>query len=256
MKKSIVLFFVIIIGVWSCSAPKVTVKKRETLPVERILKKVEAQRRKIKTFKATGIIKIQSRNFEGKGSVEIFIKRPDSLKISVFGPFGISVGDALITKNKYFYYDALHNRLYSGKKSSRIIKRIFKFNLPVNSISDLLLGRKNLTDKIYAVPVKTLIEKNTFVLFYKGEKDLTESLKFSFVGNDLLNYSLLSGNKKIFAADFSNFKKYGNFNIPLEIKINNRNDSRLTLDYRSVEVNEKIKSLALDVPSDAKKLRW
>ena len=256
MRKVIFPIFAVIIGLAACSAPKKTVRKTTVLPVERILKKVEANRRKIKTFEATGVIKIKSPKYEGKGNIEITIKRPDSLRISVFGPFGISVAEALITKDKFYYYDALRNKLYYGKNKRKIIERIFKFDLPFDDVSNLLIGRVNLTGKIYEKPLQVKADENSFELFYQTGNSLTEKFEFSREDNKLLSYGFGKGNEKIFNAHFENFKKYGKFELPLILNLKYKSETNLKIDYRNVKVNDKIESLSLDIPKDAKKIEW
>ncbi len=255
MKKTAYLILLVIIGLWSCSAPKKVVKKKESLPLERILKKTEAQRRKIKTFRATGLLKVFTSKFEGKGTFEILIKKPDSLKISIFGPFGISVAEALITNNNFVYYDELHNVVYSGKRNDKLISRIFKFSFPTDDLFDFLVGRKNLTDKIYSVPDSIDFGSKEFTLYFKGKNNAEEIYRFKNPSNDLLFYSFTSGNK-IIEASFNNFKTVNGFNIPYKIKIKYGGKSEAIIDYRSTSVNGELSSLIVKVPTDAKKVEW
>ncbi len=256
MKKGI-LFLLIMTVVWSCSAPKKVVKKEISLPLERILKKVEAQRRKIKTFQATGLLEIASKDFNGKANIELLIKRPDSLKISFYGPFGISVGEALITNKNYFYYDALHNTLYYGKGNKEVVQRIFKLAAAEKNLTDLLLGKKNLTDKIYTKPLRTTMTGNAFTLFYNEEKGKKESFSFTLPDYTLTKYELLSSNGgKIFEALYTNFESVDGFLIPKQITMSYLDNSKLNLKYRSIKVNQELEPLTLEVPQDAIRKEW
>ncbi|MBK8662268.1 MAG: DUF4292 domain-containing protein [Ignavibacteriales bacterium] len=42
------------------------------------------------------------------------LKRPDSLNINVYGPFGIELANVLLTETEFKFYESLNNTLYKG----------------------------------------------------------------------------------------------------------------------------------------------
>ena len=52
-------------------------------------------------------------NNSASGKLEIFAKIPDSVLVRASGPFGISIGNLLITKNKFTVYDNINGTISS-----------------------------------------------------------------------------------------------------------------------------------------------
>jgi len=82
----------------SCAPSKPTEKVR-LMSADRLIKRLEANRRKVKTFNGNGSLMINSQSVNAKSSFEVMIKKPDSIKVSFFGPFGIDLAQVLITQN-------------------------------------------------------------------------------------------------------------------------------------------------------------
>ena len=72
---------------------------------DRLIKRLEANRRKVKSFIGTGSISIKTAEMDAKSSFQVEIKKPDSVKISFYGPFGIDLAFALITPKNFQFYD-------------------------------------------------------------------------------------------------------------------------------------------------------
>jgi len=259
MKYYGILILTVVLSVTGCRTMKPLKVKTSVapLPVSRILRRVEAERRKIRTFKAKGVIHFSSRRFDGKGTLEILIKKPDSLKISIFGPFGIELGEALITSEKFFFYDAFKNKLFRGSNSNKIIKKIFKINFSFRRLLDALTGYANLTNNIYSTPVNIERNEDWFsVKFLDTLKNTSENFTIGLTNYKILMYSLLKAPDNLIVQNtFKNFQKINNINVPLNIEITSFNN-KVNLKYRKVTINEQIKSLKLDVPDDAKIIRW
>jgi len=253
--KKLFLFGFVVLILGSCATPESTVRKKEQLPVERILKRLEAKRRKIRTFEATGVVKIQSPKFDGKANVQILIKRPDSLKVSLFGPFGMEIAEGLITRKGFLFYDALKNKVFYGKNNRKILKRIFKLDVSLETLTDALIGSKNLTDVLYNKPAELSLEKEKLRLTFEN-KNNKEVFVIDKNKPQLLTYKLFSDKKKILEEYFDNFRKIKGTSIPQNIGLVYKTVTRLNLDYRNIRLNEKIESLKIRVPTDAKRLRW
>ncbi len=261
MKILILPLALILLTLAGCSTMKPLKKETFTkapLPVSRILRRVEAERRKIKTFRASGTIDFTGGRFNGKGEIEILIKKPDSLKISIFGPFGIELGEALVTPEKFFFYDAFKNKLFTGNNSAKAIEKIFKIKYPFQELLDALTGYANLTNDLYKTPDSVEQNGDWFSVKFVNKSEPTMRIfKIALDDYRVLLYSLVqSPNNLIVQKKFTNFRRINNINVPRQVRITYRKKSKVKLTYRSVKINEKIKSLKLDVPEDAKIIKW
>ena len=92
----------------------------EILPSERLINKLEANRRKIKNFEGIGILSIESEQYDNSASFRVVMQKPDSIYLTILGPFGIELAQALVTNENYIFYDALENKAYTGEVNEDI----------------------------------------------------------------------------------------------------------------------------------------
>ena len=92
--------FILIFLFESCVPSKPT-EDVELLPSERLINKLEANRRKIKNFEGIGVFEIESEQFNNSANFQIIMQKPDSIYFTVLGPFGIELAQALVTKDNY-----------------------------------------------------------------------------------------------------------------------------------------------------------
>ncbi len=253
---SIVLFSAIVIT--SCSTEK-TVSSKKVLPADRLIRKLEGNRRSIKTFEGKGVLHINSKTFEGKTSFEIAVKKPDSIKISIYGPFGIDLAQGLITKRNFMFYDALKNKAYTGENNDRVLKSIFRIDLTFNELVDAFAGAVNLTDKLRSEPNIYETEGDSYQLLYVDTLGNKKS-KYEINKENLaiVNYSVTTMmNEELFEGDYTKFEEYSEVPIPFSSTVVNKvNNESIRIEYKYVEVNEPIGTLAIRLPSDVKVIKW
>lgn len=254
--SSIALLNVILVT--SCSTEK-AVRNERIIPADRLIRKLEGNRRTIKTFHGKGVLNIRSKSFKGKTSFEISVKKPDSIKISIYGPFGIDLAHGLVTKRSFLFYDILKNRAYTGTNNDKVLKSIFKIDLTFNELIDAFAGAVNLTDKLRTEPDIYITEGDTYQLLYLDKKNNKKS-RYEINKEDLaiINFTVSTMmNDDLFEGDYSKFEEFEKVPIPFNSNIINKvKNENLRIEYKSVEVNEKIESLAIKLPSDVKIIKW
>jgi outer membrane lipoprotein-sorting protein len=239
--------------------PSKPVREIKEIPPSRVIKKVEANRRKISTFRATGIINVSSSTISAKANFEVMIKKPDSLKLSVYGPFGIELAQAVVTPTEYQFYDPIHSTLYRGSNKEGIIEKILKVDLSFDDLMDALSGSVNLSNNLRENPDKFDITDDSYILTYINEKN-KQSGTYVIDNNSLalLSYKILSANNDpILVGEYRNFKMLNEVPVPYNSKITyaGKNQS-LDIEYRSVEINNDISDLTLHLPSDVQVVEW
>ena len=255
----IFLAFAVLSQIFVGCVPAKPVKKQDVFTSARLITKIEANRRKIKTFKASGVLNIDSPEFSGKGNFEVMLKKPDSIRVSIYGPFGIDLAQILVTDSKYIYYDVIKNRVYEGKNRKGILKAIFKIDLSFDDLIDAFAGSVNLSDKLLRKPDEFEQDEGYYKFIYFNKSLRTKSM-YQIRVKDLAieNYKLFDKNNKlVFEGVYKDFKLFHDVPIPYKSLIENRNrNQKISLDYRKIRVNRDIPDMTISLPSDAKIIKW
>ena len=258
LKNLILIIFSLSIMI-GCSSEKEITTTEKIIPASRLLRKMEGNRRKIKTFQGTGTIRVKSEEFSGKTSFEIFIKKPDSIKISIYGPFGIDVAHGLFSEGSVIFYDVLKNRVYTSSKSKGILQTLFKIDLSFEDLLDSFTGAVNLTSKLRSEPTDYEILDDIYNLTYvddsASKKSIYRVTKEDLKITDFLVLSLAG--KELLSGEYSRFRDYEDVPIPSTLLIRNKEKKQsLSVEYKRITVNEKIKSLTIQLPTDVELIEW
>ena len=256
--RRVFLWLVLVVMASSC-VPSKPVQEEQILPADRLVKKIEANRRKIKTFKGTGVLSIESPEFDARGSFEVLLKKPDTVKVSIFGPFGIDLAQSFVTKDDFMFYDVMNDNLYTGKVESEVLKKIFKVDLSFEDLMDAFTGSVDLTDKLRNEPDRYRILDDGYVLTYVDSLADRESVyKIQSTDLAIVNFRLVEMPKDIlFEGRYSDFRDYLGIPIPFTTTIDYyKKNQKLKIEYRNVDVNEDLGNLKLVIPSDVNRIEW
>jgi outer membrane lipoprotein-sorting protein len=239
--------------------PSKPVQQERIISADRLIKRLEANRRKIKTFSGYGSITIKTADIDAKSTFQVEIKRPDSVKVSFFGPFGIDLASALITQNNFQFYDAINNTYYKGKMKSDVMKQVMKINISFEELMDVLTGSVNMTDKLRNEPNAYESQDENYRLEYKDSSAAKSSI-YMIRQNDLgiTEYDVNDFNgKNLINAKYSDFHEIEFTPIPFKIDVNEiLNNQKIKLEYRSIDMNKEIGNLNIEIPNDAKIIDW
>ena len=231
----------------------------ELLPSERLINKLEANRRKIKNFEGVGIFEIESDQFNNSASFQVIMQKPDSIYFSVLGPFGIELAQVLVTKENYIFYDALHNTAYQGAVNDDILRSIFKINLSFTDLLDAFIGSVNLTSNLYKQPSNYSIDGDKYVLTYTDDKNqLTWVYRVDIRELGITNFTLKSDDNDInVEGNYSDFELIENVAIPFKIEIMNKvKNQKIKISYKDILTNEKGLKVKFELPGDAEIIEW
>lgn len=233
--------------------PSKPTEEVEILPSERLIKKLEANRRKVKTFEGTGSLEVSSSEFNGSVDFKTVLLKPDSLYVELYGPFGIDLAQILITGRNYSFYDIMHNTLYRGRTDSNVLKKVFKIDLSFNDIMDAFIGSVNLTSKLQQEPDKYEIAYNKYVLTYRDSlSGQISRYRVDIRDLALTEYQLLDPNEKpVIDGKYSGFKFIESIPVPhsTELTSNSGNQS-IKIDYKKITLNKKNIRIKMTIPDD------
>lgn len=256
--KLITIYLLLILTLDGC-VPSKPVEDAELLSSERLINKLEANRRKIKNFEGVGVFEIDSEQFSNSASFQIIMQKPDSIYFSVLGPFGMELAQALVTKENYIFYDALQNTAYRGSVNDNVLQNIFKVNLSFSDLIDAFLGSVNLTPNLYKQPSNYSVEGQEYVLTYADEESqLTSVYRVDILQLGITNYRLSSFDESInLEGNYSKFELIENVAVPFNIEITNKSaNQKVKITYKNIFANTKGLKVKFDLPPDAEIIEW
>lgn len=257
--KNFLLPALLLLFLFDGCVPSKPTEDIELLPSERLINKLEANRRKIKNFEGVGIFEIESDQFNNSASFQVIMQKPDSIYFSVLGPFGIELAQVLVTKENYIFYDALHNTAYQGVVNDDILRSIFKINLSFSDLLDAFIGSVNLTSNLYKQPSNYSIDGDKYVLTYIDNKNqLTWVYRVDIRELGITNFTLKSDDNDInVEGNYSDFELIENVAIPFKIEIMNKvKNQKIKISYKDILTNEKGLKVKFELPGDAEIIEW
>lgn len=265
MKKKFVRFMVYLLIfvsaaiVFNSCVPSKPVDEERILPADRLIKKLEANRRKIKTFSGSGTINIESPQLTAKASFQVVIKKPDSMQISFYGPFGIDLAQAVATKRDFLFYDVINNRVYRGITKNLSLKNIFKVDLTFEELMDAFAGAVDLTDKLRREPDDLFVKNDTYYLTYSDDITGRNSI-YEILIDDLAitKYKIIEQpSNSILEGAYRDFDNFEDVPLPYKINVNYKLMKQdINIEYRSIKVNQDIGKLTFTIPEDAEIIEW
>ncbi len=261
MKKYFFLYLLMLVNSYFFNGcvPSKPVEDVEILPSERLINKLEVNRRRIKNFEGTGTFHIKSGERNNSASFQVVLRKPDSIYFSFLGPFGIELAQALVTNNNFVFYDQLHNVVYKGNTNDETLKDIFKINLTFSQLLDVFIGSVNLTENLYRTPFKYEIEYDQYVLTYIDSLTNYKSEYHVDIRElGITNYKIFDNmNNKILEGKYSQFELLENVAVPYKVEVENKEKNQsVTIEYKNMQANKNNLSINFIIPEDATEIRW
>ena len=261
MKKALLIIFafaVSIVFIPGCVPSKPT-DDVEILPSERLVEKLEINRRRIENFEGNGTIVVRNGSSNQSVSFKVVLEKPDSLYLTMYGPFGIELAQALVMKQNFIFYDAMSNTAYEGDVDSDILNQIFKINLTFSELMDAFIGSVNLTNNLYRPPEKYSVDYDKYVLTYIDPNTLRKSVYYVDIRQlGITDFQVFnSDEEKLLEGRYSKFELFENVAVPYKIELENTKDNqKVSIDYKSMAVNKRSIAIDFKVPGDATIIKW
>jgi outer membrane lipoprotein-sorting protein len=239
--------------------PSKPIEEIELLPSERLINKLEANRRKIKNFEGVGVISIESEMYNNSANFKVIMKKPDSVYFTIMGPFGIELAQSLVTQDRYIFYNALENTAYVGEVNENVLRDIFKINLSFTDLLDAFVGSINLTRNLYQQPNDYSVEGEEYILTYIDVQDgIKAKYKVDIRELGITNYIINNSDKTIdLEGKYSDFELIEGLAIPFEIDVTNKVENQnIKINYKNIVVNGRDLNVDFKIPDDATIIEW
>lgn len=116
----------------------------------------------IQTFSAVGSVNVETPQMSQSAGFDLAVKKPDSVRIIVEGPFGITVARALFTNHHFVAYNALNNTLYTGDPDKGMKSLPFFAGIEPGVIIDAISGVRRFGD-MFSEPDSFTITNDSYV---------------------------------------------------------------------------------------------
>lgn len=257
MKKYLIPFLLLIEFIpliFNGCVPSKPSEEVELLPSERLINKLEVNRRRIRNFEGSGTIEVKSSKLNNSANFRVVIQKPDSIYLSIMGAFGIELAQILVTKENFVFYDALENTAYEGVPTNDLLQDIFHIDLPFNDIIDAFVGAVNLTQNLYKVPDDYKVDFDQYVLTYVDSLMNTKTqYRVDIRELGITKYTFWDGKGDIaLQGKYSKFNLIQGVPVPYKIEVQRALENQLiNIDYKKIEANDKDISIDFSVPKDA-----
>lgn len=124
-----VVFFAAVFAAGCATAPKPVLY--EALSEDGLRIRLRQTAFDIKPFSAEGTVTVNTPTMTQAAGFDLSTRGMDSLKINIYGPFGITLGSALYTRQAFMAYNALNNTVYRGSPEKRVSNFPFAKDIPL-----------------------------------------------------------------------------------------------------------------------------
>lgn len=254
--KRLLFYILVLVSVLFVDCGGSKYDELDKIPIKEIKERVNQNSKRIESLEAYGTVAFDSPEQSGQGSIEVRIRKPDSVYISIDGPFGISVLKALITRTDFIYYNVQDNKVITGPSSEFNIGAILRLKVSfddlINSFSGSFSFEENTDDSVearqsegnYLIQVRHNLQKKNYYV---------EPFNYS-----MSRYNVTDENeKKLLEVQYSKFSIIENINFPNEINISKPDkNQKIYLSYEQRELNKKDISFRIKYPKSAKVTKW
>lgn len=150
-----------------------TVLPESSMAPEEIINRINAQPESITSFTAVGSIFVETPQMSQNAGFDLAVKKPDSVLITVSGPFGITLGQGLFTRATFVAYSALNNTVYQGNSATGMQSLPFFAGIDIDVMIDALSGVRRFDDS-FGKPDSFTVGTHSYIFTYRGNPRTTK----------------------------------------------------------------------------------
>ncbi len=216
-----------------------------------VVVRVNARVGTVNTMHASGTLAIESPTMSNTASFLLNVRRPDSAKIIIRGPFGIRVGEALFTGSRFTFYNALTNEVVRGDVLEDGMPGIMDLHIKPVDIYNTFSGTRAFAAG-ETVPDSFMVSEKKYVLVFLHGAERTRYVvdpeSFTIVSVQQIS----SGGGISLEEEYAFSKRSDGIFEPETVRIL-RDDSAVLLSYERVTRNTALDPFTIEIPDDA---RW
>ncbi len=249
--SSVIVIFMVVIFSGCSSTQHATIDR--TFTASEIIASVNAQADSIQTFSAYGSINIETPTMNQGAGFDLAVKKPDSVRIIVEGPFGITIVKALFTKERFIAYNALNNTVYDGDPSKGIQSLPMMSSFPPEVLIDAMSGVRRFNN-ISAEPDSFYITDKFYTVVVSG-KQSSSKFKIDPVSMRISSVKTFNQNGELLWEEAYSYRQLENGQWrPSTAKISvPEKQISLEISLDEITINGPIESMRIMIPEDAQR---
>jgi hypothetical protein len=213
-----------------------------------------ANEQRLRTLNAEANLTIETPSFNQSATVFVRLHRPDSLLLSVRGPFGINVGSALMTPTSFQFYNSLQNTLYIGEPTRENLLKFLQVDVAFADIVSWFTGGTFLTDDRRTPDDIRTDGEHALFRFESGPY----SREYRLDAASLTVRQILvldQTGAPIVEQSYDRYESFGDVELPRSIKMTmHKSRRRISLYYETVSTNTPLPTFRLDIPTSAERV--
>ena len=227
------LFLIVLL---SCS-PSKHLTKNFSLP--EILSSLEKKSPEVSTLHGKGSIAIESETESFSGTFEVSIKHSDSLLLRLFGPFGIPGGTLLLTRDSFFLYNVMENRVVISSIHNDAVETLLHFSGDFETFAQLFSHETPTELNEHCL---LSLQENNILLSQTNGNELASFL-YNTEEENISRYQRSSSNNEIiWEKQFDDFQNVNERSFAFWIRTSFPQEHRsLTISYSTVDFNQEVR---------------
>jgi hypothetical protein len=252
MKRALIFCSMIVLS--SCAPTKELRKPTANRSAQQVIDAVNAHRHDVTTLEAQGSISVESPSFINSGSFELWLKKPDSVRVDIEGPFGIHLASALFAQDHYILYNSFKNEVMEGNVDEEHPPVFMNISINPDDIVDTFCGTRTfLPDE--TSPDSFSIGDDAYTLLFRHDNGAT---RYRVDGQTLFITGIehIDSTGEVWSEEHFDFdQRDDGTTIPQSIRLSQYTlQSSVSLSYDDVHINAPVGPLTLHVPPDARRV--
>jgi len=217
---------------------------------------VRTHHTRIHSMKGEGRISVETPDMAQSGSFSLTLQKPDSVLITLQGPFGIKVGSALVTRTGFLFYNSLENKLISGSSSTENLNRILHIQAGFDDLVNLFAGGLFFNEDLRS-PDETRVEDDQWIFIYSSS-NASRRYWIDPATMSIQKVQFLDGSGKLtLEQTFSRFEDVQGISMPYSIRITQPKSRQMfSLQYSDILVNVEPLPFTWIIPQNVDRIRW
>lgn len=241
---------------WGCASGRTVAVGSTSVSFDDATERSDLQFEDVQSLTGDGTLRIETSSFSQSGDFILALRKPDSIQITVEGPFGITVAQALITRTTFQAYSALENKLYTGPTSAENLRKAIRLDLGFDDVMALFTGGRVL-DADRRTPDESGTDGgDAFFLFRDGEVGRRYVIDPTSLA--IRKVQLLDANGIMtFEQSYADFEARDGANLPRRIRATNHARRQIiSLTYNVIRPNDQDIRFSFSPPSNARRVEW
>lgn len=230
----------------------------KNISISEIKKKVNSNSNRITSVDAEGNIFFETPEESNSAFMTLSIHKPDSLYAKFQGPFGITAGNVLVTRENFIYFNALENIVIKGPSSPLNLGAVLRIRV---NFDDLIKGLSS------SMVFSNETDENSQLSLKESEYELTVyedniTKKYQIDAGDFYitkysEFSATSSQTPSLEIKYSNFIEDNGKHFPMKIEINRPEASQyVSMELRNFDLNKNRLTFKIVLPKNAKIIEW